>query len=195
MTYVSSMPKLIGIAGALRKGSFNAALLRAVKEAGARDGIAIEIEPIHEIPLYDGDLEAAHGIPGPVRALQDRIAGADGLLLATPEYNNSIPGVLKNAIDWLSRPPHAIARVFRGKTIALIGASAGQGGTALAQAAWLPVLRALETLPFFGPRVMVSGASKAFDTEGALIDDANREKIAAFTSALAQHLQAIRAPR
>src|SRR5262245_61149336 len=99
------MATVIGISGALRRGSYNAALLRGAVEL-APAGLSIEVASIREFPLYDGDLEAEHGIPAPVRALKDRIASADGLLLVTPEYNNSIPGVFKNAIDWLSRPPN-----------------------------------------------------------------------------------------
>ena len=121
------MPTVIGIAGALRRGSYNAALLRAAVEL-APAGLTIEVASIREIPLYDGDLEAEHGIPEPVRALKDRIAAADGLLLVTPEYNNSIPGVFKNAIDWLSRPATDIQRVFSGKPVGLMGATLGQGG-------------------------------------------------------------------
>ena len=138
------MPTIIGISGALRRGSFNTALLRGAVDL-APAGLAIDVASIREIPLYDGDLEAEHGIPEPVRALKDRIAAADGLLLVTPEYNNSIPGVFKNAIDWLSRPADDIPRVFGDKPVGLMGATPGRGGTTLAHAAWLPVLRTLGT--------------------------------------------------
>ena len=120
------MPTIIGLPGSVRQGSFNAALLRAAIEL-APATIAIETASIAGIPLYNGDEEAAHGIPEPVRALKDRIAAADGLLLATPEYNNSIPGVFKNAIDWLSRPMSDIPRVFGGRAVALMGATPGRG--------------------------------------------------------------------
>ena len=119
------MTRLIGISGSLRRGSFNTALLRAGAEL-MPEGTELTVETIRGIPLYDGDQEAAEGIPEPVVvALKDAIAAADGLLLVTPEYNNSIPGVLKNAIDWLSRPPADIGRVFGGKPVALMGASPG----------------------------------------------------------------------
>ena len=171
------MPTIIGISGALRRGSYNAALLRGVVEL-APAGVSIEVASIREIPLYDGDLEAEHGIPDPVRALKDRIASADGLLLVTPEYNNSIPGVFKNVIDWLSRPAQDIARVFGGKPVALMGATPGPGGTALAHAAWLPVLRTLGTQPWFGPRMYVSNAAKVFDADGRIVDEAVRAAVA-----------------
>src|SRR5688572_15968702 len=129
------MPIIIGLAGSLRRGSYNAALLRAAADM-APAGSRIEIETLAEIPLYDGDVESKDGIPGSVTRLKDRIAAASGLLLATPEYNNSMPGVFKNAMDWLSRPPGDIARVFGSKPVALMGATPGAGGTRLAQAAW-----------------------------------------------------------
>src|SRR5690348_9218282 len=96
------MSTIIGLSGSLRAQSYNAALLRAAANLMPQ-GATLEIASIKDIPLYDGDLEDAHGIPSVVTQLQDRIAKADGLLLVTPEYNNSIPGVFKNAIDWLSR--------------------------------------------------------------------------------------------
>jgi NAD(P)H-dependent FMN reductase len=97
-------------------------LLRAAVEA-APPGTSIDPESIREIPLYDGDIEDEQGVPPSVQRLKDRIAEADGLLVVTPEYNNSIPGVLKNAIDWLSRPAADIPRVFRGRPVAIIGAN------------------------------------------------------------------------
>lgn len=172
------MATIIGIAGSLRKASFNASLLRAAVEV-TPPGHHVEIASIRDIPLYDGDVEAA-GIPEPVRALKDRIAAADGLLLVTPEYNHSLPGVLKNVIDWLSRPPADGARVFRGKPVALMGATQGAAGTILAQNAWLPVLRALGTQPYFGGRLLVSGAANVFNHEGKLVDDTVRENLVKF---------------
>ena len=109
-------------------------------------------------------------------ALKERIVAADGLLLVTPEYNNSIPGVFKNAIDWLSRPAADIPRVFGGRPVAVIGASPGGFGTLLSQTAWLPVLRTLGTRPWFGERSM-SRAATAFDATGKLVDDGIRTRL------------------
>src|SRR5829696_3863227 len=173
------MIKLIGLSGSLRQGSFNTALLRAARGL-MPDGAELDIRTIREIPLYDADVEAAQGIPPSVAALKDAIAAADGLLLATPEYNNSIPGVFKNAIDWLSRPPADIKRVFGGKPVALIGASPGGFGTILSQNAWLPVLRTLGTELWSEGRLMVSRAPSAFDASGALTDQKIAEQLRSF---------------
>lgn len=170
---------IVGLSGSLRRGSSNTALLRAAREV-APDGLEIEIASLRDIPLYDGDLEAEKGIPAAAQALKDRIARADGLLLATPEYNSSILGVFKNAIDWLSRPTADIARVFGDRPVALMGATPGPGGTILAQAAWLQVLRTLGTRPWCGPRMMVARADTLFDADGRLTDEALRTRLRAF---------------
>jgi chromate reductase len=170
------MSTIIGISGALRQGSFNAALLRAAVEL-APPGLTIEVASIRDIPLYDGDVEAQAGMPAAVGDLKDRIAAADGLLLVTPEYNNSIPGVFKNAIDWLSRPAGDLPRVFGGKPVALMGASPGRGGTLLAQGAWLPVLRSLGTVAWGGRSVYVANAAQVFDAEGRIGDATVRSSI------------------
>jgi NAD(P)H-dependent FMN reductase len=173
------MTTIVGIGGSLRSGSFNAALLASARSL-ADEGDEIAIHSIRGIPLYDGDVEAATGIPPQVEALKDAIRQADGLLLATPEYNNSIPGVFKNAIDWLSRPAADIPRVFGGKPVALIGASPGGFGTILSQNAWLPVLRTLGTELWTGRRLMVSRADAAFDGAGTLVDPDARRHLARF---------------
>lgn len=173
------MTKLIGISGSLREGSYNTALLRAAATT-MPEGAELVLGTIRGIPLYDGDVEATDGIPAAVAALKDAIAAADGLIISTPEYNNSMPGVLKNAIDWLSRPPADIPHVFGGKPVALIGASPGGFGTVLSQNAWLPVLRTLGTQPWFGGRLMVSRAQKVFDDQGAMTDAAIQEQLRKF---------------
>ena len=185
------MTRLVGIAGSLREGSFNAALLRAAVGM-VPDGVTLEIGSIRGIPLYDGDVEHSEGIPPPVAALKDHVAAADGLLLVSPEYNNSVPGVLKNAIDWLTRPPADIARVFGDKPVAVIGASPGRFGTQLAQVAWLPVWRTLGARPWFGKTLLVAGARQVFDESGELVDGDIRQRLAAFLEGFSRFAAAAR---
>jgi NAD(P)H-dependent FMN reductase len=123
-----------------------------------------------------------------VTALKDRVAAADGLLLVTPEYNNGLPGVFKNAVDWLSRPSSDIPRIFGGKPVALIGASPGNFGTILSQAAWLPVLRTLGADYWAGGRLLVSHAGQAFDDEGNLIDELVRERLGAYLAGFVAYI-------
>ena len=144
------------------------------------EGVELVEGSIVGIPLYDGDEEAASGLPPAVEALKEQIAGADGLLLFTPEYNNSIPGVFKNAIDWLSRPATDIGRIFRGKPVTVLGASPGGFGTILAQDAWLSVLRTLGTRPWYEGRLMVARAGNVFDDQGNMTDDQMRERLKRF---------------
>lgn len=185
------MAKIVGIAGSTRKDSFNAALLRAAAEV-VPQGSSLEIASIRDIPLYDGDLEKESGVPSPVQELKDRIVAADALLLVTPEYNHSIPGVFKNAIDWLSRPPKDIGRVFGGKPVMLMGATPGAGGTRLAQAAWLPVLATLGTRPFLGKPVYVPEAGKAFDEGRRLVDEKVRQRVEQVLAAFVEAVDAAR---
>jgi chromate reductase len=173
--------KILGISGSLRKGSYNTALLRAAVGL-MPDGAELEVGSIAGIPLYDGDLEASEGIPSAVQALKQKIEAADGLLLVTPEYNNSIPGVFKNAIDWLSRPPADIARVFAERPVGVIGASPGGFGTILAQNAWLPVLRTLGTRAWSGGRLQVSRAGNVFNAAGEMTDEAARAQLRKYLS-------------
>ena len=178
------MAKILGIAGSLRRASFNAALLRAAVEL-APAGTSIEIASIHDIPLYDADVEA-QGIPAAVVELKEKVVAADALLLVTPEYNNSIPGVFKNVIDWLSRPPADAPRVFANRHVTLIGASPGPFGTVQAQRAWLPVLRTLRMRPWFGAPLYVSAAAGVFDGEGRLVDADVRAQLQQLLSDFAQ---------
>jgi len=173
------MPTILGLSGSLRAGSFNTALLRAA--AGLMPaGATLEVATLHGIPLYDGDAEARDGIPPAVLALKERIVACDGLLLATPEYNNGIPGVFKNGIDWLSRPNSDIARIFGDRPVAVMGASPGGFGTILSQNAWHPVLRTLGTRPWWGGRLMVSRAGQVFDASGAMVDEKMKAQLSQF---------------
>ncbi len=178
------MNRILGISGSLRAGSFNTALLRAA-QAAADDSIELEIATLHGIPLYDGDLEQREGLPAAVAALKEKVVACHGVLLATPEYNNGIPGVFKNAIDWLSRPSSDISRVFGNRAFALIGASPGGFGTILAQNAWLPVMRTLGVRHWAGGRLMVSRAAQLFDEQGQLRDEKVREQLAKFLAGFA----------
>jgi chromate reductase, NAD(P)H dehydrogenase (quinone) len=178
------MARLIGISGSLRQGSWNTALLRAAQSL-AGPGVELDVATLHGIPLYDGDLEKREGVPQAVSELKERIVASDGVLLVTPEYNHGIPGVFKNAIDWLSRPPDDIARVFKGRPFALIGATPGGFGTMLAQTAWLPVFRTLGVNYWSGARLMVPRAHKLFDEQGSLKDEDTRDKLAEFLAGFA----------
>ncbi len=173
------MTRIIGISGSLRRGSFNTHLLRAAQALLPADAELV-IESIADIPLYNFDEETQHGIPTAVAALKDKIAHADGLLISTPEYNNSMPGVLKNAIDWLSRPGDDMPRIFDDLPVAIIGATPGTFGTLLAQNAWLPVLRTLGMRHWSGGRLVVPGAAHIFDDNGVLTDDAARNRLRKF---------------
>jgi chromate reductase len=183
-THQEHTMRIIGIAGSLRKQSLNGWLLSAATQL-MPDGVSLEIGSIQDIPLYNFDVEQ-QGIPPAVLQLKDLIAGADGLLLVTPEYNNSMPGVLKNAIDWLSRPPADVQRVFKRRPVGIIGASPGSFGTILSQNAWLPTLRTLGTRPWFGSPLYVSAAHKAFDANGALTDVAIRERLQRYLEGLTE---------
>ena len=178
------MTRILGISGSLRAASFNTALLRAAQQV-AGEGIELEAATLHGIPLYDGDAEAANGIPEAVSALKERIVASDGVLLVTPEYNNGVPGVFKNAIDWLSRPANDIARVFGGRPFALVGASPGGFGTILSQDHWLPVLKTLGVDLWAGSKLYVSRAGQAFDANGELVDDKVRAQLADFVRGFA----------
>ena len=171
--------RILGISGSLRKQSFNTALLKTAQSLAPAD-CRFEIATLHGIPLYDGDLEQQAGIPPAVSTLKEQVLACDGLLMATPEYNNSIPGVFKNAIDWLSRPAAEIPAVFGNRPVALIGASPGGFGTILSQNAWLPVFRTLGVRFWAGGRLMASRAGSLFDDEGNLVDERMRDQLASF---------------
>ena len=177
------MTTIVGISGSLRKHSFNSGLLRAAVEV-MPEGSILKIGSILDFPLYNADVEEAEGVPQSVEALKDQIASADGLLLVTPENNNSMPGVLKNAVDWLTRPPQDRSRVFAGLPVGLMGATPGNFGTAFSQYAWLPVLRVLGTQVWSGRLMWVSGAGGKFDQEGNLTDEGVKKQLEKYLTGL-----------
>jgi len=186
------MVTIVGISGSLRKHSFNAGLLRAAAEA-VPEGCSLSINSIKGIPLYNGDVEEAEGIPPAVSDLKELIAAADGLLMVTPENNNSIPGVFKNAIDWLSRPPEDRRRVFGNLPVGFMGATPGTFGTAFSQYAWLPVFRVLGSQVWSGRLMWVGGAMKKFDEEGNLIDGGVMKQLTKYMSGFAEFVTRMKA--
>ena len=170
--------RILGIAGSLRRGSFNAATPRAAQEL-APSGVTIDIFDIAPIPLYNEDVRQ-QGFPAPVEDLRARIKSADGLLIVTPEYNYSISGVLKNAIDWASRPPE---QPFDGKPIGAMGASAGTHGTSRAQYHLRQCFVFLNGLVMNQPEVMIPTAQNQFDASGKLTDQVTRDFITAHLTA------------
>jgi chromate reductase, NAD(P)H dehydrogenase (quinone) len=173
--------RVLGISGSLREGSYNRALLRAASEV-APSWIELTELDLSPIPLYNGDVEAV-GDPEAVADMRRAVDGADALLLATPEYNRGTSGVLKNAIDWLSRP--ALASVLRWKPVGIVGASSGRGGTRRAQqqvrdALLFPGARVLEE-----PQVTVATAWEQFDEDGRLTDEETRAALQALLGNLA----------
>ncbi len=175
MQPASSRPAVtfLGIAGSLRRLSYNRGLVRAAVEL-APQGITVIPFDIAEIPFYNADVEA-QGDPEPVVRFKRAIAGVDGLLIASPEYNHCVPGVLKNAIDWASRPPRD--SVLTGKPIAIMGASTSRGGTARAQAQLRDGLSYTGGLVLPLPEVLVPRAFERFDAESNLTDEEVRENV------------------
>jgi chromate reductase, NAD(P)H dehydrogenase (quinone) len=186
------MVMVLGVSGSLRRSSYNSALLRVATRLMPEDSV-LETASIRGIPLYDADVEA-QGIPPTVTALKEAFVRADGVLLVTPEYNNGLPGVFKNAIDWLARPPADVKRVFGGRPFALMGASTGAFGTVLSQAAWLPVLRTLGTEPWFGGRLAIARAASVFDESGNPKDAALEEQVRQFLGGYVQFIRRTRSP-
>ncbi len=169
------MVQLVGISGSLRQKSFNTSLLHNAQALLPND-TTLEVLSLADVPLYDGDLENSD-FPQAVNALQNRIKQANGLILASPEYNHGVPGVLKNAIDWLSRPKPG--PVFAGLPVLVIGATPGGMGTLRAQGHWLPVLRSLGCAIYTGPELGVSHAHEKLDDAGRLSDAKTTEALKA----------------
>ncbi len=169
--------KILGISGSLRKHSYNTAALRAACEL-LPSGVTLEIFDLAPLPLYNEDIEP---FPPPVTAFRERIAHSDALLIATPEYNHSIPGVLKNALDWASCTPDPPCA---GKPAAIFGVSTGRFGTLRAQLHLREVCAALDMLVLPKPALFIAQAHEKFDAQGQLTDTETRERLRALLEAL-----------
>ena len=180
--------KVLGIAGSLRKGSYNQSALRTAVEL-APTGMEIESFDIAPIPPYNEDLREL-GFPAAVQELRERIRAADALLFVTPEYNYSIPGVFKNAIDWASRPPD---QPFNDKPVAIMGASASRLGTARAQYHLRQTCVFLNMHLLNKPEIMIANAASVFDANGRLTDEGARKLIAELLVNLAAWIERLRA--
>lgn len=167
------MTRILGIPGSLRQGSFNGMLLQAILQA-APAGVECEVFSLARIPLYDGDLEQS-AFPLAVQAFKEKIAAADGVVLASPEYNYSIPGVVKNAIDWASHPPADDA--WKNKAVAIVGASSGRFGTVRGQQHLRLVFFSVGALVLGRPEILVGPAGSVFDSQGQLLDPRLKEQI------------------
>jgi len=176
--------RVIGIAGSLRTASFNRALLSAARELAPPE-LIIEVRELKDLPLFNADLES-DGVPVAVAELRRAVRSADGLLLATPEYNHGVPGVLKNAVDWLSQPLRQSA--LEGKPTAVMGASTGLAGTARSQSQLRQAFVLTNSPVMQQPEVLVARAHEKFDAMGRLTDHPTRQFVSAFLTRLAQWL-------
>jgi len=182
--------RILALGGSLREASKNRALL---DEAAAMVPPGTELDRgqlgvICSLPLFNQDILDREGLPSGVAELKNAVRDADGLLIATPEYNWGIPGFLKNAIDWASRPASDIPYVFGDLPVALIGAGGG-GGTRSAQNAWLSVFRFLRMRPWFGQSLYVAHAQERFDAHNRLTDEATREQLSAVVTGFVAHCE------
>ncbi len=171
--------KILGIAGSLRQGSYNKAALRAAVELVPKDAV-LEIVEIGNLPLFNADLEA--NFPLAAKEFKEKVRAADAILFVTPEYNYSTSGVLKNAIDWASRPFGDSA--WEGKPAAIMGAAIGPMGTIRAQMQLREMFVYLNIFPLNHPQVLIGDAKKKFDEEGNLIDEVTKERIQEMLKAL-----------
>jgi chromate reductase, NAD(P)H dehydrogenase (quinone) len=187
----SAKLRVVGIAGSLRRASLNRALLVAARELSP-PSLVIQIEDLDQVPLFNADLDLA-GPPAAVVRLRESVRAADGLLLVTPEYNHGVPGVLKNAIDWLSQPLRESA--LAGKPTAIMGASPGLAGTARAQTQLRQAFVYTNTPALLQPEVLVSRAPEKFDSAGQLTDDVTRKFVADFLCRFADWLMQYRTLR
>jgi chromate reductase len=180
-------PKLLGISGSLRRDSSNTKLMHeAVRAFGPAEFARGSIR----LPLYDGDLESEAGIPPEVRLLADQILAADAVVISTPEYNKNLPGVLKNALDWLSRTKPA---PLMGKPLAIVSSAAGRAGGERSQFSLRHCLTPFQPRILQGPEVMIAGADAAFDDDGRLKDPKSFELLATLMGKLRDEIARVRA--
>ena len=179
--------RVVGIAGSLRSGSYNRALLRAAQEL-APDGMSIAIFDLIDVPLYNGDVEAA-GDPEAVARMKQAIREADGVLFATPEYNHGVPAVMKNAVDWASRPPRSAP--LGGKPVAIIGASPGMTGSARGQSQLRQAFELTNSYALPQPEILVYRAHEKFDEQGRLTDETTRRYLGQFLTAFATWIRRV----
>lgn len=172
---------LLGICGSLRKRSLNAALLRAVGETLPPGATLVMFEGLGDIPLFNSDLPEE---PVAVTAMKEAIRAAQGLVIATPEYNYSIPGVLKNALDWVSRPQPS---PLRGKAVGIVGSAQGMSGSMRAQYHLRQILVYSDSPTLNQPEVLIPRAQERFDQEGRLTDESTRELLRKFGAAMVTH--------
>ena len=177
--------RVVGFAGSLREKSFNRALLQAAKEM-APPVMALDIFDLRDVPLYNADVEAA-GDPPAVAALKDAIRAADGVLMVTPEYNHGVPGVMKNAVDWCSRPPQGAALAH--KPVALMGASPGITGSARGQSQLRQAFEFTNSYCMPQPEFLLFQAHQKIDADGRLTDEASRAFLEKFLLAFADWIR------
>jgi chromate reductase len=186
--FMSDTIKVLGLVGSFRKAGYNGMALRAAIEL-TPPGMLIETHDYRDIPFYHGDLEDESGIPAPVKALGEKIRAADALLIVTPEYNTSLPGLLKNALDWVSREPQGS---FAAKPVAVMGASPGSFGTVRAQQHLREVLRNVGAQTMQRPQVTITLAEQRFSADGRLTDEATRQHIGKLLVALGEWTMLLR---
>ncbi|MCK5438686.1 MAG: NAD(P)H-dependent oxidoreductase [Gemmatimonadetes bacterium] len=181
MSSTNANLRVLGIAGSLRRGSFNRALIRAALDL-APDSMTIEMFDLGPLPLFNADLEE-QGDPLSVAEFKQAIRDAGALLIATPEYNYGMPGVLKNALDWASRPPES---PLNNKPVAIMGASPGRTGTGRSQLQLRQTLQSTRSPTMPGPEVLVAQAHELVNEDGVLTDDKTRRYIVKLLEALAE---------
>lgn len=183
--------KIVGICGSLRKGSYNKKLLRLILTELENRGAEVEELFFEDFPLYSKDIEEK-GIPSQVEKFKDKIAGADGLVYAIPEYNWSIPGAFKNALDWASRPGADIPRVFGGKVVMQAGTSDGVRATVRVQQHMLNVLQTFKMI-VLPSQILIANNTEAFDENGNLINEGDRKQVESTCDKFIELLRKMRA--